>query len=232
MSTARGPERPAALGEPGPGIRADGPARRAVDLVLGMIGLLVTAPVLLAVALAVRCSGPGPVIFRQERVGRGGRSFTILKFRTMTPAPPGTAHLVSGADDPRITRVGRILRTTRLDELPQLINLLRGDLTLVGPRPEVARYVRCYTARERTLLAVRPGLLGPGALLFAAEQAAELDEVGDPESHYVHQHLRPKLALDLAYLADRRLATDLRVVARAVVLIAREAWGVVRGAAR
>jgi lipopolysaccharide/colanic/teichoic acid biosynthesis glycosyltransferase len=127
-----------------------------------------------------------------------------------------TGPLVSGAADPRITRLGSWLRRTRLDELPQLINLLRGELTLVGPRPEVERFIPYYTPAEREMLRVRPGIIGPGALLFATDQSQELDAADDPDAYYVEHHLHPRLDLDIEYLAHRTLRRDLSLVARAV----------------
>jgi len=124
--------------------------------------------------------------------------------------------MVSGRADPRVTGIGRLLRATRMDELPQLINLIRGEMTLVGPRPEVPRLVAHYNRAEYVLLTVRPGIIGPGALLFAAEQADELDHAVDPDQHYVRYHLHPKLALDLEYLAARGLRRDVELILAAL----------------
>lgn len=200
----------------------DSVTRRLVDVVVAALGLLGLAPLLAALAAAVRFTSRGPAIFHQERVGRGGRSFRILKLRSMVDEPqPGP--LVSGTTDPRVTRVGSWLRKTRLDELPQLVNLLRGELTLVGPRPEVPRFVSEYTAAERELLRVRPGIIGPGALLFAEVQAAELDDVDDPERHYLQTQMHPRLALDLDYLQHRCLRRDITLIARSLAVCARHA---------
>jgi lipopolysaccharide/colanic/teichoic acid biosynthesis glycosyltransferase len=199
---------------------ADSPLRRLVDLFVGCVGLVLALPLLLAIAIAVRATSPGPAIFRQERVGRGGRGFAIWKFRTMVAGADRGGAAVSGRADPRVTRVGRWLRATRLDELPQLVNLVRGEMTLIGPRPEVPRFVVHYTPAERDLLDVRPGIIGPGAVLFAAAQCDELDTAADPEEFYVRHHLHPKLALDLEYLRGRGVARDLRMVAAAVLTVA------------
>jgi lipopolysaccharide/colanic/teichoic acid biosynthesis glycosyltransferase len=128
---------------------------------------------------------------------------------------------VSGHEDARVTRVGHLLRTTKLDELPQLLNVLRGSMTLVGPRAEAPRYVRYYTAEEHQLVMVRPGLTGPGQLEFTLRQAAELDGVGDPDRYYVEHQLHDKLALDLHYLHARRLRHDLEIVAATSRLVLR-----------
>ncbi|WP_433508460.1 sugar transferase [Pseudonocardia halophobica] len=198
---------------------SDSPARRATDLALGVLAGLLLVPVLVALALLVRTTSAGPAIFRQERVGRDGRPFTIWKYRTMVVDADRLGAAVSGREDPRVTRVGRMLRASRLDELPQLVNVLRGEMTIVGPRPEVPRFIPYYTPSERRLLAVRPGVIGPGALLFAGEQADELDVAGDPEAFYVRHHLHPRLALDLDYLAGRGLRRDLGLVCRAIRVV-------------
>jgi lipopolysaccharide/colanic/teichoic acid biosynthesis glycosyltransferase len=169
----------------------------------------------------IRATSAGPGIFRQRRVGRGGTNFVIWKFRTMTVDAAEHGPAVSGWEDPRVTRAGRLLRATRLDELPQLVNVLCGHMTLVGPRPEVPQFVTRYTPAERALLAVRPGVIGPGALLFAVQQSDELDVAEDADEFYVRHHLHPRLALDLAYLQDRRITRDLRLVAAAVHVAAR-----------
>lgn len=201
-----------------PPVIGDSPVRRCVDIAVAVILMILGAPFLVLIGLAIRLSSRGPAVYRQRRVGQSGTVFTIWKFRTMVADADRTGPSVSGRADPRITPIGRLLRGSRLDELPQLVNLLRGDITLIGPRPEVERFVPYYTALELRLLSVRPGLLGPGALLFARQQCDELDTVGDPDAYYVAHHLHPKLALDLGYLIDRRLASDLRLVARALLV--------------
>lgn len=186
--------------------------RRLVDVVLAGAGLLVGSPLIAVISGLVGLTSAGPVFFRQERVGRDGRSFLIWKFRTMTADAAARGPAVSGPADPRVTRVGSYLRPVRLDELPQLLNVLRGDMTLIGPRPEVPRFVAHYTDEEWGTLHVRPGLIGPGGLLFATEQSAELDQAEHPDLYYIRHHLHPKLAADLAYLRDRLLVRDLQVV--------------------
>ncbi|NIH80864.1 sugar transferase [Amycolatopsis viridis] len=193
--------------------------RRAADLAVAVTALVVLLPLLVVIALAIKLTSRGPAVYRQRRVGRDGRPFLIWKFRTMVANAERIGPAVSGSADPRITRVGRWLRATRLDELPQLVNLLRGDMTLIGPRPEVERFLRYYTPAERRLLTVRPGIIGPGALLFAAAQSQELTHAADPEAHYVAHHLHPKLALDLAYLARRGPRADLALLARTVRIV-------------
>lgn len=201
-------------------VRTDSASRRAVDVVVAAAALLVLGPVLLGIGLAVRATSTGRALYLQERVGRGGRPFRLVKFRTMVDGADRAGALVSGSHDPRVTPVGALLRATHLDELPQLLNVLRGDMTLIGPRPEVPRYVACYDPAERVVLHVRPGLTGPGQLHFAAEQADALDAVSDPERYYVSRQLHPKLALDLDYLRRRTLRRDLRLLLRTLAALA------------
>jgi lipopolysaccharide/colanic/teichoic acid biosynthesis glycosyltransferase len=194
-------------------------AKRLFDLVGALLGLALLAPLLLLVALAIRLDSGGPVFFRQERVGLGGRLFRIHKFRTMTAsAAPGGGLLTVGAD-PRITRVGAMLRDKRLDELPQLIDVLRGDMSLVGPRPEVPRYVALYSAEMRSrILRVRPGITDPAALEFR-DEATLLERAADPEREYIVNILPRKLALQAAYAESATLMTDLAVITRSLKIL-------------
>lgn len=201
-------------------VRTDSSSRRVVDVVVAVTALLALGPALLAIGLVVRMTSPGKALYLQERVGRGGRSFRLLKFRTMVDGADRAGALVSGSHDPRVTPVGALLRASHLDELPQLLNVVRGDMTLIGPRPEVSRYVACYGPGERVVLDVRPGLTGPGQLHFAAEQAGALDAVSDPEEYYVTRQLHPKLALDLEYLRHRTLARDVTLLLRTLAALA------------
>lgn len=185
--------------------------KRAFDLVLATVGLIVLSPVLVAIAAWVRIDSPGPALFRQERVGRHGRPFTMLKFRTMRAEPSAAPSLLTLAADPRITRAGRLLRRTKLDELAQLLNVVRGEMSLVGPRPEVARYVALYPPAIRaTVLSVRPGITDYAALAFRDESS--LLSSGDSEAIYVSTILPRKLELYQRYVADQSLRTDIRLI--------------------
>ncbi|MFI7402296.1 sugar transferase [Streptomyces sp. NPDC049541] len=186
-----------------------------MDIGVALILLVVLLVPMMLVAVLVRCTSRGPVLYRQWRAGRGLQPFVILKFRSMSVGADRAGPAVSGSMDPRVTRVGRWLRRSHLDELPQLVNLLRGDMTLVGPRPEVERFLPYYTRGELRLLDDRPGIVGPGAL-YVAKRGDELDVPGHAEELYVERQLHTKLALDLAYLRDRRLATDVQLVAQAL----------------
>lgn len=187
--------------------------KRAFDIAVSLVGLVLLAPLLALLALAVRLDSPGPALFRQERVGRHGRTFRIAKFRTMRP---GAGPLVTAGGDPRVTRLGARLRHWKLDELPQLWNVLRGDMSLVGPRPEVPRYVAHYPADLRgRVLSVRPGITDPAAVRFRHEEAL-LAAAPDPERCYLEEILPAKLALYADYVAHRSFAADLGVLAATV----------------
>ncbi len=206
-------------------IRGDTPLRRLADLVMTVPVFILLSPVLALIAALVKLDSPGPALFRQERMGKGLRPFAILKFRSMVADAHRLGPAVSGRRDPRITRMGRLLRATKLDELPQLLNVIRGEMTLVGPRAEVPRYLPHYTLEERRLLEVRPGLTGPGQVYFTTHQAAELDGVQDPEQHYIRHQLHPKLALDLDYLRRRSVVLDAAIILRTLAVLLTPARG-------
>ena len=186
--------------------------KRVFDLLGATLALLLLAPLMGIVALWIKFDSPGPVFFRQQRVGRHGVPFLIHKFRTMRAGAEGLPLTVG--DDPRITGAGRFLRRTRLDELPQFIDVLQGAMSLVGPRPEVPRYVALYppALRERAL-AVRPGLTDPASLHFI-DEAALLAAAADPEREYVERILPAKLLRAAEYAESASLATDVMVLAR------------------
>lgn len=184
-------------------------AKRLFDTLAAAAGLLLLSPLLLLAALWVKLDSPGPVLFRQTRVGRYGVPFSIHKFRTMRVAP-GAA--ITVGEDPRITRSGRVLRQTKLDELPQLWDVLRGAMSLVGPRPELPRYVALYpTELREQVLAVRPGITDPASLAFSHE-AELLAAASDPEREYREVVLPAKLRLSADYAARATLATDLGLI--------------------
>jgi lipopolysaccharide/colanic/teichoic acid biosynthesis glycosyltransferase len=201
-------------------IHGDSATRRLVDVSVSAGALVLVSPLLVLVAAFVKAESRGPVFYMQERIGKHGRPFRIVKFRSMVADAERLGPLVSGRRDRRITRVGAFLRATKLDELPQLINVLRGDMTLIGPRADVARYVAHFTTEERQLLAVRPGLTGPSAVYFTTDQASELDGVADPDAYYIEHQLHPKLALDLDYLRRRSVGTDIGILWRTASVLA------------
>ena len=197
-------------------------AKRIVDLLIAAVALLLLSPLLALVALAIRLDSPGPVLFRQQRVGRHGVLFGIHKFRSMRVDAPSTGPQVTVGRDERITRVGHWLRHYRIDELPQFIDVLRGAMSLVGPRPEVPRFVAHYPADLKArVLAVRPGITDPASLAHI-DEAALLAGSADPERTYIETILPAKLALQAAYAERASLWSDLGVLLRTLrVLLAR-----------
>lgn len=196
--------------------RRDPVLKRPMDVACALAGLIVLSPAWLPAALAVKLTSPGPVLHRASRVGRGGRPFTLVKFRSMRIDAVGPA--VTGADDPRITRVGRVLRRYKIDELPQLINVLLGQMSMVGPRPEDARYVRRYRRHELEVLSVRPGITGAAAVAYRDEESV-LQGAVDIDAVYVSTVLPAKLALELEYLSKRSMIVDLRLLVATVIAI-------------
>ena len=188
--------------------------KRSVDLVLGFVALVVLLPVMGLVALAVAIDSSGMVVYGAQRVGRHGREFTMWKFRSMARGADRVGPAVTGAFDFRVTRVGAFLRRTKLDELPQLVNVLGGQMSLVGPRPESPKYVAEWTDEERAILAFRPGITGPTQIVYIDE---EEQLVGDPDAMYEAELMHAKLAVDLDYVREFTLRRDLGIMWRTLV---------------
>ncbi|MEW6098396.1 MAG: sugar transferase [Pseudomonadota bacterium] len=194
-------------------------AKRAFDLVVASLALMLLAPLFALIALAIKLDSPGPVFFRQERVGRHGVPFRIHKFRTMVADAPARGPQITVGRDPRVTRVGAFLRDTKLDELAQLIDVLQGTMSLVGPRPEVPQYVARYTPEQRAkILSVRPGITDPASLEYRRESEL-LARAADPERAYVEQIMPAKLRQAERYVDEATLWTDLRVLARTLRIL-------------
>ena len=192
--------------------------RRLLNFGAALLFLLLCAPVLAWAAIAVKLSSPGPVFYRQKRVGLGGQIFEIWKFRTMFAAGQNGPS-VTAQDDDRITPLGRHLRSWKLDELPQLFNVLKGEMNLVGPRPQVPRFVDCFDSRLRGIvLSVRPGMTGPTALYFRREEFL-LTGQSHRERFYITQILPMKLRMDAEYVRTQSLRNDLRVLADTLHLV-------------
>ena len=192
---------------------------RLLDLVASGLGLVVLSPLLLLTAFAVRLDSPGPVFYRAPRVGRDGVPFRLYKFRSMIADADRRGPGITVAGDRRVTRTGAFLRRTKLDELPQLINVLCGEMSLVGPRPEDPRYVAHYTPDQRQVLRVRPGITSAASLRYRNEAA--LLTGPDWEKTYVENIMPQKLAIELAYLQRKNLLTDLELIMltlRAVII--------------
>ncbi len=189
--------------------------KRALDLAIAITGLIIMSPLIAIAAVAIKVESRGPVFHRGARVGRGGGEFRIMKLRSMTSGAEHAGPAVTSAGDPRITRVGSILRRTKFDEVPQLWNVIRGDMSLVGPRPEHPEYVRLYTPEQRRVLSVRPGITSPTSLALHDEEQILADHGG--ASAYTEKLMPRKLVLDLEYLDHRSLAGDLRILGWTVV---------------
>lgn len=193
--------------------------KRLFDIVCAALGLLVLSPVLLVCALLVGLTSPGGVLFRQERMGKDGVPFTIYKFRSMRKDNAGLK--ISTSRDTRITPVGRVLRKTKLDELPQLWNVLKGDMSFVGPRPEVREYTDLYTPEQRQVLMVRPGITGLASIRYRNENEL-LTASSDPNRTYIDEVMPAKLALDLKYIPRACVSYDIKLILETLVTVVRD----------
>lgn len=193
--------------------------KRLLDMLVAALGLLLLAPVLVAVGLLVKLTSPGPILFRQERIGRHFRPFLICKFRTMVEDAPQRGGQVTCSHDPRITPVGRLLRKLKIDELPQLLNVLKGEMSLVGPRPEVRRYVELFRDDYQEILEVRPGITDLASIAFR-DEAEILSRMSDPEDAYVRRVLPAKIRLAKQYVARSSLRLDLTILGKTMLLLA------------
>lgn len=193
--------------------------RRLADILISLFLLLLTLPLLLLAALAVKIDSKGPALFRQTRIGMNGVPFTILKFRTMRLEPVSSQVMLGGRVDPRVTRVGAFLRDSKIDELPQLFNVLAGDMTLIGPRAETPNFVEHFTPRQREVLTVKPGLTGPGQIDYTTTQASRLEGATDPNRYYIEQILPEKLEKDLDYIRTRSFSGDLAILGRTLMVV-------------
>jgi len=199
--------------------------RRLTDIFVACAALVTLSPALGVVALAVALDSPGGVFYRSWRVGKGGRRFRMLKFRTMVRHADRVGPGITAKHDPRITRVGRFLRASKLDEMPQFWNLFTGDLTLVGPRAEIPEIVERYTPGQRKILAFKPGITGLGTLHYVDRMEDTFPENVPALDHYVNHLLDEKLRIDLDYLESRTAAKDARLVLRTVGTIVRAVLG-------
>ena len=193
--------------------------KRAFDILCSFLGLAVLSPVLLVVSVLVAVTSPGGVFFRQERIGKDGRPFRIFKFRSMRKDNAGLK--ITTGNDSRITPVGRFLRKSKIDELPQLINVLVGDMSFVGPRPEVADYVNLYTPYQRRVLLVRPGITGLASIRFRNENDL-LTASDDPNHTYVEQIMPRKIDLDLEYIPHASVFYDIKLIFQTFAVVIKE----------
>jgi lipopolysaccharide/colanic/teichoic acid biosynthesis glycosyltransferase len=194
--------------------------KRLIDIFASSLGIVLLAPVWIVAASLVKLTSRGPVFFRQERIGRGFRPFRIYKFRSMFQDAPKEGSLVTFGADPRITAVGRFLRATKIDELPQLFNVLLGDMSLVGPRPEVRKYVEMFREEYAEVLRVRPGITDPASIKYRHE-AEILGRAADPEKEYIERVLPEKIHLGKEYARNSSLWLDFITIMRTLHVVSR-----------
>ncbi len=187
--------------------------KRLFDILAALLALCILLPVFLLISIWIVVDSRGGVFYTQQRVGKGNRDFSLLKFRSMRPGADKKGLLTIGGRDPRITRAGSFLRKSKMDELPQLINILAGKMSFVGPRPEVRKYVEHYSAEQMKVLDVRPGLTDPASLEYF-EESELLAKSNDPEKTYLESIMPAKLELNLQYIEKRNFLTDLKIIFR------------------
>ena len=192
--------------------------KRALDILISATALLLLSPLLLLIALAVKLDSPGPVFYRQERIGKKGKRFRIFKYRTMVTDADQKGPAITIGRDSRITRVGGFLRETKLDELAQLLNVLFGTMSFVGPRPEVPKYVALYTPVQRQVLLVRPGITDYASIAYRHESEL-LGQAKNPEAMYINEIMPAKLELNLQYLREISLLTDFQLILRTLAVV-------------
>ena len=202
--------------------------KRAFDIMVSLTGLVVVLPLLPVVAVAIKWDSPGPIFFKQRRMGRGFRPFFIYKFRTMVENAPALGMSITAGRDPRITRVGQFLRQTKLDELPQLINVLKGDMSLVGPRPEVPRYVELFREDYKEILQIRPGITDLASLKYR-DEAAILGQAENPEEEYVKRVLPEKIRLAKDYINQSSLYFDIMLIFKTLVKLVESGNALAKG---
>jgi lipopolysaccharide/colanic/teichoic acid biosynthesis glycosyltransferase len=185
--------------------------KRVFDLVIALLGLILLAPVLLVVGVVIKLDSRGPVFYGGDRIGKDGKPFKMIKFRTMVVHADRMGAALTHGGDPRVTRMGRVLRKWKIDEIPQLINVVRGEMSLVGPRPEAPVYVHYYTPEQKQVLAIRPGITGLTQVRYRHEETL-LSRCADPEKEYIETIMPQKLAIDLEYIRSRSLLMDLRLL--------------------
>lgn len=185
--------------------------KRTFDIVASFMGLVILSPLFLVMAVWIKCDSHGPVFYRQSRVGRGNRDFRLYKFRSMYVDSDKKGLLTVGGHDSRVTKAGYFIRKYKIDELPQLINVLIGDMSFVGPRPEVRRYVNLYTEQQLHVLDVRPGITDRASVKYRNENDL-LAKAADPEEYYIKVIMPDKLAINLEYVAHHSLWSDIRII--------------------
>lgn len=192
--------------------------RSFIESFIALVALVILSPLLLIVSLAIALGSPGSPFYLAPRIGKGGKPFRMLKFRTMIPGAASHGPAITGRNDPRITRLGAILRNTKLDELPQFFNVLTGDMSLVGPRPEAPEMVALYTPEQRAVLAVKPGITGPSQLA-SGEESESIPENVKADEYYVRHIMDSKLQFDIDYIGQRSVLNDLRILFKTALYV-------------
>lgn len=185
--------------------------KRAFDIIASFCGLIILSPMLIIVSLAIKIDSKGPVFFKQKRVGKNNKIFEIYKFRTMVTDAEKLGKQITVGNDSRITRVGKFIRKCKLDELPQLINVLKGEMSLVGPRPEVPRYVELYNAYQNQILLVQPGITDYASIEFRNENEI-LGKSKNPEKTYIEEIMPTKIDLNVRYIKNIGLQEDIKLI--------------------
>ncbi|CAN5412492.1 sugar transferase [soil metagenome] len=190
-------------------------AKRLFDIIFSFFGLLALLPVLLAISILVILSGPGGIFYFQSRVGKNGKDFRLWKFRTMNPDADKQGLLTVGGRDPRVTKIGFFLRKYKLDELPQLVNVLKGEMSFVGPRPEVRKYVNLYSAEQMKVLEIKPGITDYASIEYSNENDL-LAKSSHPEKTYIDEIMPAKLKLNMKYISEQSFATDMKIIFKTI----------------
>lgn len=192
--------------------------KRAFDIIASFCGLIILSPMLLIVSLAIKADSKGPVFFKQKRVGKNNKIFEIYKFRTMVTDAEKLGKQITVGNDSRITRVGKFIRKCKLDEFPQLINVLKGEMSLVGPRPEVPRYVELYDEYQRQILLVQPGITDYASIEYRNENEI-LGKSDNPEKIYIEEIMPIKIALNMKYIKNISLFEDIKLIVNTILAI-------------
>lgn len=192
--------------------------KRLFDILASLFGILVMAIPMIIISIAIKLDSKGPVFFKQKRVKKNNKDFTILKFRTMVVDAPNLGMAITVGDDPRITKVGKFLRKTKLDEFPQLFNVLVGDMSFVGPRPEVRKYVDLYSDSDRDILKIRPGITDLASIKYRNESEI-LDKSDNPEKTYVEEIMPNKIELNKQYIENINLINDIKIILQTLKIL-------------
>ncbi len=192
--------------------------KRSFDVLVSLIALVLLAPLFLVLALAIKLTTRGPVFYKGRRVGRGGHIFLMHKFRSMVVNADQMGTDLTPQGDPRVTKIGKFLRKTKIDELPNIIDILKGDMSFVGPRPESPLYAKYYNERQKRVLDVRPGVVGPAQIKYRHEELI-LKDKEDPDTYYVQELMPQKIEIDLNYIQNRSFLLDIKIIFKALLAV-------------